>query len=462
MPSAVILTVHSYPASTVGTITGTLARKVTLNTLTPTPDMDRTVSRRSEPSSRTALMGEQPNPWDVLPPQDAMSRHRGAKPPPSFCLCTRRSISDRSEETFVRLRYLLGGDRPSQTAHLKLSFHRLTGLTVQAQVSRIFTASSISPSPSSRQLPNHYAIRAGRNLPDKEFRYLRTVIVTAAHWAGVSPHTSFYNFAETCLQSYFAEFLKEGSLALLGILYLPTCVGLSLILGPDSPSVDEPCGGNLRFSEHWILTNVFVTQSDILTFVSSIPAFANTSSYNKTLPYRYTKSLFRGLSCIQSLPRFGTELPARTETYYLSFILAMVRSTGFGSTTSDKRSIQARFHFVLFLFVGLQFHVLFHSPPGVLFTFPSRYYTLSDIQEYLALRGGPRRFTRDSTESFLLSFPLGTKMFQFPRFSNKLLSFLIRTLSDQSLLPTPRNVSPVATSFFASEYQGILYKPLIS
>ena len=52
-----------------------------LNTLTPTPDMDRTVSRRSEPSSRTAFMGEQPNPWDVLPPQDAMSRHRGAKPP---------------------------------------------------------------------------------------------------------------------------------------------------------------------------------------------------------------------------------------------------------------------------------------------------------------------------------------------------------------------------------------------
>ena len=46
-----------------------------------TLDRDRTVSRRSEPSSRTALMGEQPNPWDVLPPQDAMSRHRGAKPP---------------------------------------------------------------------------------------------------------------------------------------------------------------------------------------------------------------------------------------------------------------------------------------------------------------------------------------------------------------------------------------------
>src|SRR5699024_12056106 len=44
-------------------------------------DRDRTVSRRSEPSSRAALMGEQPNPWDRLQPQDAMSRHRGAKPP---------------------------------------------------------------------------------------------------------------------------------------------------------------------------------------------------------------------------------------------------------------------------------------------------------------------------------------------------------------------------------------------
>ncbi len=47
---------------------------------TPTPDRDQPVSRRSEPSSRTALMGEQPNPWDRLQPQDAMSRHRGAKP----------------------------------------------------------------------------------------------------------------------------------------------------------------------------------------------------------------------------------------------------------------------------------------------------------------------------------------------------------------------------------------------
>ena len=51
-----------------------------LNSSTPMADRDRTVSRRSEPSSRTTLIGEQPNPWDLLQPQDAMSRHRGAKP----------------------------------------------------------------------------------------------------------------------------------------------------------------------------------------------------------------------------------------------------------------------------------------------------------------------------------------------------------------------------------------------
>ena len=52
-----------------------------LKLLTPTTDRDRTVSRRSEPSSRATLMGEQPNPWDLLQPQDVTSRHRGAKPP---------------------------------------------------------------------------------------------------------------------------------------------------------------------------------------------------------------------------------------------------------------------------------------------------------------------------------------------------------------------------------------------
>src|SRR5512143_1157802 len=52
-----------------------------LNSLAPTADRDRPVSRRSEPSSRTTLMGEQPNPWDLLQPQDVTSRHRGAKHP---------------------------------------------------------------------------------------------------------------------------------------------------------------------------------------------------------------------------------------------------------------------------------------------------------------------------------------------------------------------------------------------
>jgi hypothetical protein len=54
-------------------------RSAPLNFPTPTADRDRTVSRRSKPSSRTTLIGEQPNPWDLLQPQDVMSRHRGAK-----------------------------------------------------------------------------------------------------------------------------------------------------------------------------------------------------------------------------------------------------------------------------------------------------------------------------------------------------------------------------------------------
>ena len=60
--------------------------------LTPTADRDRTVSRRSEPSSRTALIGEQPNPWELLHPQDAMSRHRGAKPSRRYGLLGKISL----------------------------------------------------------------------------------------------------------------------------------------------------------------------------------------------------------------------------------------------------------------------------------------------------------------------------------------------------------------------------------
>ena len=63
-----------------------------LNPPSAVEDRDRTVSRRSKPSSRTALMGEQPNPWDVLPPQDAMSRHRGAKPSRRYGLLGKMSL----------------------------------------------------------------------------------------------------------------------------------------------------------------------------------------------------------------------------------------------------------------------------------------------------------------------------------------------------------------------------------
>ena len=90
MPSAVIPSDHSYPALRLApqqvhqrvVHPGPLVLGANpLNAPTPTADRDRTVSRRSEPSSRTTLIGEQPNPWDLLQPQDVMSRHRGAKQP---------------------------------------------------------------------------------------------------------------------------------------------------------------------------------------------------------------------------------------------------------------------------------------------------------------------------------------------------------------------------------------------
>ena len=140
------------------------------------------------------------------------------------------------------------------------------GLSVLLRVTGIFTGTTISPSLLLRQRPDRYAFRAGQNLPDKEFRYLRTVIVTAAvyrgfnselslllltfrHRAGVSPYTSSFDLAETCvfakqspgpfhcghlsmapllpkLRGNFAEFLNNSSLAHLRILSSSTCVGL--------------------------------------------------------------------------------------------------------------------------------------------------------------------------------------------------------------------------------------------
>ena len=134
------------------------------------------------------------------------------------------------------------------------------------RVTGIFTGTTISPGGLLRQCPDRYTIRAGQNLPDKEFRYLRTVIVTAAvhrgfnselslllltfrHWAGVSPYTSSFDLAETCvfdkqspgpilcgsvfrapllpkLRGHFAEFLNNPSPVGLRILSSSTCVGL--------------------------------------------------------------------------------------------------------------------------------------------------------------------------------------------------------------------------------------------
>ena len=86
MLSALILSEHSYPAFALGRTTGTPEVRLPRSSrtigsfpssiLTPTSDRDRTVSRRSEPSSRTLLTGEQPDPWDLIQPQDRMSRHR--------------------------------------------------------------------------------------------------------------------------------------------------------------------------------------------------------------------------------------------------------------------------------------------------------------------------------------------------------------------------------------------------
>ena len=285
MLSALIHTGHGYPAVR---LAAQLVRRRSVRhgplvlvadprkTPAPTIDRDRTVSRRSEPSSRATLMGEQPNPWDLLQPQDVTSRHRGAKPPrrcellggisllspeyllsferrsfhtrppdhyaPVSCLLgmspsqssalmplhSIRPVADRPEGTFGSLRYAFGGDHPSQTTHQAMSsirelefkqtkgristaapqtlaclLHCLRpilhiacpnsmlsyskgsrGLFVPSRVIGIFTDTTISLSSRLRQCPDHYTIRAGRNLPDKEFRYLRTVIVTAAVYRG--------------------------------------------------------------------------------------------------------------------------------------------------------------------------------------------------------------------------------------------------------------------------------------
>ena len=105
--------------------------------------------------------------------------------------------------------------RPVQTSTSSCS-KAPRGLFVLVRTDGIFTANALSPSSSLRQCPHDYSIRAGQNLPDKEFRYLRTLIVRAAvhrgfslhrearpltfrHRAGVSPYTSTFVLAETCV-----------------------------------------------------------------------------------------------------------------------------------------------------------------------------------------------------------------------------------------------------------------------
>ena len=112
MLSAFILSVLSYPAVPLARqqehqrdvlLNPLVLKKNPLKFRAPTPDRDRPVSRRSEPSSRTTFIGEQPNPWDLLQPQDAMSRHRGAKPPRRYELL--------GEISLLSPEYLLSDER---------------------------------------------------------------------------------------------------------------------------------------------------------------------------------------------------------------------------------------------------------------------------------------------------------------------------------------------------------------
>ena len=110
------------------------------------------------------------------------------------------------------------------------------GLSVLARVTSIFTGTSISPDALSRQRPNHYAFRAGRNLPDKEFRYLRAHIphLSVLHRPVFLLNSCLGQFSAACFQApllpklrgHFAEFLNNASSVGLRILSSSTCVGL--------------------------------------------------------------------------------------------------------------------------------------------------------------------------------------------------------------------------------------------
>ena len=212
------------------------------------PGCDEPTSRCQTSSSIWTLRGDQPVIPGVpfirlaiaLPFGTTGSLNPAFAPARPVCLTVRlpsafmlyKAISIRLEETFEHLRYILGGDHPSQTTHQTLSFLRITdekldfqtreggisrltpsqlasrlqslppilhkpiqksissyskgaqGLSVLPRVLGIFTETTNSLSLPSRQRPSRYAIHAGRNLPDKGLRYLRTVRVTAAVYWG--------------------------------------------------------------------------------------------------------------------------------------------------------------------------------------------------------------------------------------------------------------------------------------
>ena len=272
MLSAVITSVRSYPAMLLAEqlvhqwhvhpgplVLGTAL----LNSPTPTADRDRTVSRRSEPSSRTALNGEQPYPWDLL--RCELLGEISLLSPGYLLSFERWPFHTESPDHYDRLSSLLDlfvlqsgwlmplhstndfqpfwanlckppllfRRRPPQSnyppdivllednsswlatqirksgistmAHIQLASYTQSlppilhiliqiavsscskgprGLSVLPRVGGIFTSTTISLNPWLRQLPSRYAIHAGRYLTDKEFRYLRTVIVTAAVYSG--------------------------------------------------------------------------------------------------------------------------------------------------------------------------------------------------------------------------------------------------------------------------------------
>ena len=129
MLSAVIATDHRYPALQLAPQPGherivrlgpLVLKSAPLNSPTPTTDTDRTVSRRSEPSSCATLTGEQPDPWDLLQPQDVTSRHRGAKP--------RRRCELSGAISLLSPAYLLSDERRAVHTVPPDHLHRLSSL----------------------------------------------------------------------------------------------------------------------------------------------------------------------------------------------------------------------------------------------------------------------------------------------------------------------------------------------